>query len=400
MALLMPGSITSCTGDSSTRASPVAEVADSGGVPVVINGRPDPDNDPAWTVASDPAVEIGVLEGRPEYQLVQVSGAAVMTDGAIVLADRGAHELRFYDADGRHLRSVGREGDGPGEFRSVELIGLFGGDSILTFDQYQRRTSVFGPAGAFARSFTAGGEAELAFPYPVGVFADGSLLVREGGVYRAGEASTGVDRAPVRLFLAGPDGRIADSLGVFPGSEAFVFTEGRSLSVSTLMFGRDLVEAVSGRRLALGNNDGYSVRVLRSDGSDVHVVRRRQEPVPVRDADVEAFMADELSDIDQGDENRRRMALLRFEQMPRHETFPAYASIELDAEGHLWVEQYRGPREAETVWHVFDQDGVFAARVRLPSRLRVLEIGDDWVLGVTRDDLGVERVALHRLDRS
>jgi hypothetical protein len=37
--------------------------------------------------------------------------------------------------------------------------------------------------------------------------------------------------------------------------------------------------------------------------------------------------------------------------------------------------------------------------VELPAGLRVLEIGGDYVLGVWNDELDVQHVRLHRLDR-
>jgi hypothetical protein len=37
--------------------------------------------------------------------------------------------------------------------------------------------------------------------------------------------------------------------------------------------------------------------------------------------------------------------------------------------------------------------------VETPPALRVLEIGRDYVLGVWQDDLDVEHVRMHRLDR-
>src|SRR5690606_16795253 len=72
-----------------------------------------------WHLSPEPLVEIGVLDGAPEDQLFRVVGARRLGDGRIVVANSGTHELRFYDAQGRHLRSVGREGEGPGEFRGL-----------------------------------------------------------------------------------------------------------------------------------------------------------------------------------------------------------------------------------------------------------------------------------------
>jgi hypothetical protein len=49
-------------------------------------------------------------------------------------------------------------------------------------------------------------------------------------------------------------------------------------------------------------------------------------------------------------------------------------------------------------WVVFSPDGEQAlARATLPASLELMEIGNDWVLGVERDDLGVESMVLYHL---
>ena len=48
---------------------------------------------------------------------------------------------------------------------------------------------------------------------------------------------------------------------------------------------------------------------------------------------------------------------------------------------------------------VFRPDGRYLGTVKMPHGLDKVEIGPDYVLGVTRDDLGVEFVRMFRLDR-
>ncbi len=394
VALLAGLAVTSCGGDDATH--PAFEVIDSAGVRVVVNTRPDAGAGPEWTLPDEPALEIGVQDGAPEYQLFRVTGAAVMSDGAIVVANTGTHELRFYDGEGRYLRSVGREGDGPGEFRSVGLVGLLAGDSILVFDSRQDRGSIFDASGTLVRSFRIETAEERVWDRPVGVTTAGDVVVLRDVLYVAGQVGSGVDRASMRLSTTGPEGSLKASLGVLPGTERFVLATEDFMTVRSLMFGRGLHVAVAHDRIAVGNNDAYSVRILAADGSILHVVRQRRGPAPVREEDVRRYIDDQLAEVE--DENSRRRTLSMFEQMPRRETFPAYASIELDAAGNLWVEEYRRPGEEEPVWQVFDREGVFAGRVRPPAGLRVLDIGDDYVLGVATDDLGVERLRLYHLE--
>jgi sugar lactone lactonase YvrE len=72
-------------------------------------------------------------------------------------------------------------------------------------------------------------------------------------------------------------------------------------------------------------------------------------------------------------------------------------SFKTDAEGNLWVADYLRPGEEQRHWTVFDPEGRIAGTLIAPPRLKLLEIGSDYILGSARDELDVERVVLHRL---
>ena len=55
--------------------------------------------------------------------------------------------------------------------------------------------------------------------------------------------------------------------------------------------------------------------------------------------------------------------------------------------------------EGDAVWTVFDAEGRIQGLVETPPGLEVFEIGEEYVLGVVEDDLGVEYVQLWALDR-
>jgi sugar lactone lactonase YvrE len=72
----------------------------------------------------------------------------------------------------------------------------------------------------------------------------------------------------------------------------------------------------------------------------------------------------------------------------------------VDADGNLWVLDYARPGDDGRHWTVFSADGRALGRVETPPGLRVLEIGRDYVLGVWQDELDVEYVRMHRLERA
>jgi len=72
----------------------------------------------------------------------------------------------------------------------------------------------------------------------------------------------------------------------------------------------------------------------------------------------------------------------------------------LDDAGLLWARRYAVDPDAPRQWVVFGQDGRALGTVALPSGLSVAQIGNDFVLGMWRDTLGVRLVRRHTLLRA
>jgi len=88
------------------------------------------------------------------------------------------------------------------------------------------------------------------------------------------------------------------------------------------------------------------------------------------------------------------------EVQPVADEFPAYEMIRVTRDGHLWVRDYdRPPYDAPHRWVILDPEGRLVGRIETPRNLRIFEIGSDYVLGVDRDELDIERLRLHGLVR-
>ncbi len=96
-----------------------------------------------WHLAVAPVSEFGLREG---LALHRVTGAVVLTDGSLVIADAGNHRLLHVSAQGELVRTLGRRGGGPGEFESITA--LFATDTtVLAYDGMQSRVTVWQPGG-------------------------------------------------------------------------------------------------------------------------------------------------------------------------------------------------------------------------------------------------------------
>jgi hypothetical protein len=71
----------------------------------------------------------------------------------------------------------------------------------------------------------------------------------------------------------------------------------------------------------------------------------------------------------------------------------------VDAEGNLWVLEYRPPLDRTPSWSVFDSTGRLLGEVGAPEDFRATEIGRDYVLGWWTDESDVPHVLMYPLNK-
>lgn len=389
-ALLLAVLAVGCGGGS--EEAPRVTRTDSAGVEIVESAGEGWSPGSAWELADTPAVEIGSAGGPATQQLHRVRDAARLPDGRIVVLNAGSHELRIYGAGGSHLRSVGSEGEGPGEFRSLARLAV-SGDTIHAFDPSARRVSVFLADGTLVRTFTLERPRERAFPSYVGRLPDGSIAARatdfsdglEGG-------ETQVVRRPALFFVHGPDGAPRDSLASFPGQRRLVRRSGNAIQIRTLPFEPRPVAAAGGGRVYLGDGRTHRIDVRSGDGRLLRSLRVDREPAPVTEELREAYVQRQLQEAEDAEE--RRSLRRTYADMPFGERVPAYTDLLVDEVGNLWVEEPMLPGDSARTWTVFDSTGALLGPVAMPPRFSLMAAGEDWVLGRRENELGVERVEL------
>jgi hypothetical protein len=311
--------------------------------------------------------------------------------GQIVVANTGSLELRCYDLSGKYLRAAGREGGGPGEFARMGAIWRLGDDSLVVFDFGNNRISVHGIDGSFSRTVRLE-QVTAAIPLPMGVFADGSVLAY-WHLIPARTAPEGLQRTPRMYGIWDADGVFIDSLARLPGAETFSVSVGADAAIATgRPFGRAPVEVAGGDRWYYGSGDRYEIEVRTEDGTLARLLRR---PVPNRSVTPDLIAARERRVRERRTE-RGVTAPTPFDDIPYPEDMPPYEDLRLDAADNLWVAYYRLDEEPVR-WAVFDPDGRWLGDVETPPGGRIWDIGDDYALGMWRDELDVQQIRMYRL---
>lgn len=90
-----------------------------------------------------------VPEQSEQEPLARLSGMDVRSDGAFMIGDVSVSQVKLYDGEGRVLARIGRQGDGPGEFRSPRFP-RFGPDGrIYVADAQTPRIQIFDGEGGY-----------------------------------------------------------------------------------------------------------------------------------------------------------------------------------------------------------------------------------------------------------
>lgn len=351
---------------------------------VQVNTRDEIEDLPRWTLTEVPEVSIGVLEGDPVEQFGSIRAGALGPHGMYVL-DGSYNEVRVFDVTGRHVMSLGREGEGPGEFQNPTglVVGL---DSTITvWDRSLRRLTVFGHGGDVLR--TASVQQSFLNPTLQSVFSDGSFVISDFRYPPSGIAKEGVGSLVLTAYSR--DGQFLDTLEVLAGPHVSgVDYLGKPFATPDLV-----------------GSDRDGVWVLRVDtalivrldlgGDTLQEVTWEPLDREITESDfdaLEAYESDWISDPEARAERIRHLREPGF-AAARH---PAAVRLATDGIGRVWlVERHDWERIQSPTWLVFGRSGRLVGRWEEPlENLSLLDANETTALVRLTDDLGIQRIEL------
>jgi len=111
-----------------------------------------PARDRALTLNTRTLFQVGKLEGEEYENFAGVTDVAFDHTGNLYVLDATAYRVVVFDARGRYFRTIGRQGDGPGEFGFPSAIALLPGGELVVNDAAKSNLQIFGPDGTFLRT--------------------------------------------------------------------------------------------------------------------------------------------------------------------------------------------------------------------------------------------------------
>ena len=410
--LLFPGlviAMAACA-DPAATSSPATEVTDSAGIRVVTTA---PGDLVYAELAEEPALSIGDFTGPEETLFGDIESVARDAAGNLVVADNQALEIRVFDSEGRHLRSLGREGEGPGEFESLQGAWPVEDGSIVAADF--RDITLFGADGTPVRTGRLVGP-DRATVLPIGLSGPGVLL-STAIPYRFPSATALSAEDVLRALLDDlnppvffvrhrlADGILIDTVAEWSNRRTAPVSSGERRDLGGGRFSQTVSVQIpfAPRSAAAGSPHGvaftggvdFEIDVFDKAGSLRTIARLDEAPPVLTDAHLEAYATS--SGTRERNAASIRRSIESYRELPLPESLPGYTSLLIADTGEIWAQRYaiRGARVRR--WDVFAPDGVCFGRVSVPASFRVEEVSRGQILGVATDELGVERVQIREL---
>lgn len=341
----------------------------------------------AWRVVEE--VRIGTLDGTGPDLFGQINAIEVDVTGRIYVLEGQSQELRVFDRNGLHVRTIGRQGGGPGEFNQPIGLAWAPDGTLWVVDPQNNRISVVDTSGAFVAAHHALG-GFVYMPWPGGFDTAGRFY----------NYAPDLTSGSFQMLLVRYDSTLApiDSLRPprYTGPENYfelVRERGR------MRTGVPFTPGVEWRLTGQGDfwfalTGPYELVRLSAGGDTLRKVTVPFDPVPVTSEDVDSAIAGlEWFTSQGGKVDRSRIPGVK----------PALSGLIVADDGTLWIEIVtRDIADQGHVFDVFDPEGRYLGDVRLPFRLRMYPppiVRGDRLYGVTEDELEVPFVVRARIER-
>lgn len=363
---------------------------DSAGVRVVVS---DPSmSDATCALGEEPLLVVGDREDDAAHLFGRIVGAARLSDGSVAVVDPTVDQVRLFDETGEHLRSLGRMGDGPGEFKNAWLVWVRPGDTLWVGDYRPWRYNVFAADGAWSRAV----ELDPIYPNPSqggGVLSNGLLVAARTTRPRERSFDT-----PDTLVVEAHDsnGKLVGVLARLPHRRLGQIRDSTwpDLFIEPVFDGRASVSA-RGDRIAMGTSRDAEVRVLDSEFRLTTIVRWNPGDRSVSGTDLDAYQEDYRAQNAWRSEPSRADGPRLSPRRPVADQFPAFSGLLVGNAGHLFVFSYPRPGRPRAGAMVFAPTGEFMCRLPPMPGYTLSEAGADYLLLVHLDELDVATVVVY-----
>lgn len=275
-------------------------------------------------------------EETEDFIFSEIRTIEVDNEGNIYVADSKEVCVKVFDKNGKHIRTFGKKGQGPGELQRPARMHLFAGKEIMIYDMANNRISYYSLDGKCLREMSTG-KYRFARAIPD---SKGNII---------GQVMVFEDKLVHEIKKFDPELNLI--------LEIATIEESMTRRVFNMVDQVISVRLMNNDHIAWGNSPKYEIFIVNPEGKTMRRIIKDYTPVKITEADKEEMKKDAF-----GERGAPPGYKLEF---PKN-YHPFYYFI-CDDENRIYVQTYEKDKEGNVYFDVFDAEGRYIIRFSLPE---------------------------------
>ena len=305
-------------------------------------------------------LSIGEIDGPEEYRFENI-WFVVADDRERIYVSEGAGNLthiKVFDKSGNHITTIGRQGQGPGEFSQISNIQITPENELMVHDRSSHKLTFFSLDGEYLRTILYTG-VEV-----------GELRVTSKGEYLVRTMNY---QSPIN-----PDSlNVSHEAKKYSSDFKFIRMIAKdSYRKAVALQSWMMIRFLSSDSFMCGNSETNEFQIYNPEGELVRTIMRDFKPIEINQ-----------------DEKQKR-GLTRYKDLPSH--FPAFQDFSMDEEGRIYAQLYERQMDKDKYYFdVYNPEGIYLAKVPLNALPKCWKNGKMYT--VEEDEEGYQYIKRYKV---
>ncbi len=304
-------------------------------------------------------LSIGVEEGAEEYMFVDAREVVVDNKERIFVSDRRGFHIKVFDKFGKYVKTIGRKGQGPGEFSQISSIQITPRNELMVYERMGFKLTFFSLDGDYIRTVLLKGIQA----FWVRENSKGNYF--ESSVEFQGQYNTNTFRVATEVKEYGSDFEFIKTIA-----------KDKFRNANVPLRHDMLARFPSFDLLICGYKDSYELHFINLEGVIVRKVLK------------------DHSSIEISDEEKIKRKLPESSELPKH--FPAFQDFSVDEEGRIYVQLFERQMDNDKFYYdVFDPESRYIAKIRLNALPQYWK--NNKMYSIEKDEKGFQLVKRYKV---
>lgn len=288
-------------------------------------------------------------EEDENYMFIRVWDIEVDEKGNIYVLDSKECRIQKYDRDGNYLQTIGRKGQGPGEFERASRMVLDSKGRIYVNEF--RKIHIFDENGEFKRSINIGSSIS-------------SYMITKDGNILGHSRSFSEEGRTFDIILIDSEGKKLKTIASFTDQSGFMRKGNISIGMS-LPFGARLYFCPLSEELGIyGYSSEYKLFVINSSGEVSYIIEKDEPRQAVTQKEKRKLIKDRV-ERQRGSLKLSEGEIRKLLNFPKYKAF--YTQIITDDKGRIYVRKMKpvSSNDKTRSYEIFSQEGYYLHKLKI-----------------------------------